>query len=53
MEETGFSSGNSFHAVWIDPDGGAWAVGGQVQTLPLTDGMMIHKGRSVPAGYVR
>jgi len=38
------------HAVWIDPDGGAWAVGGQVLSEPFVNGVMIHEGAAVPGG---
>lgn len=38
----------SFHSVWIDPSGGVWAVGGQVQTLPLIDGIMLYGGDDPP-----
>lgn len=40
----------SFHSVWVDPSGGVWAVGGQVLTLPLTDGIVVHQGAPVPEG---
>ena len=39
----------SLHSVWVDPDGGVWAVGGQVLVEPLVDGWLLHKGASVPA----
>ena len=42
--EHGLEVFDSFHAVWVDPEGGVWAVGGQVQSLPLKDGVMIHRG---------
>ncbi len=32
-----------FHAVWQDPAGGVWAVGGQTASFPLTEGLMIHR----------
>jgi hypothetical protein len=40
----------SFHAVWVDPEGGVWMVGGEVTALPLVNGVMIHRGPSVPGG---
>ncbi len=33
----------SFHSVWIDPEGGVWAAGGQIVSLPLVGGLMYHK----------
>jgi hypothetical protein len=52
-EETGLESvfgSRSLHSVWIDPTGGVWTVGGQVRVPPLTQGVMLHRGESVPAG---
>jgi hypothetical protein len=39
---------DDFHAVWVDPEGGVWAVGGQIASLPLTRGMLVHKGGRIP-----
>lgn len=38
----------SLHAVWIDPAGGVWTVGGQISMLPLTDGLILYKGSRDP-----
>jgi hypothetical protein len=43
-EELGFNVDETFHSVWVDPDGGTWIVGGRVQTLPLVDGIMVYSG---------
>jgi hypothetical protein len=41
----------SLHAVWIDPDGGVWAVGGNVLSTRLDAGVIVHRGAAVePAG---
>lgn len=43
-----------FHAVWIEPDTGAvWAVGGQVQSTPLVDGLVMRfsTGAQLPTTY--
>lgn len=39
----------SLHAIWIDPDGGIWAVGGGVLSAALDNGTIIHRGPEVPA----
>lgn len=39
----------SLHASWLDPDGGVWAVGGNVLTTTLDHGAIIHRGAHVPA----
>lgn len=39
----------SLHAVWIDPDGGVWSVGGNVLTTALDQGALIYGGAGVPA----
>ena len=44
QEETGVTLPYPFHAVWVDPDGGVWAVGGDVLTPILDQGMLLHKG---------
>ncbi len=52
-ELTGFEAdvgARSLHSVWIDPDQGVWAAGGQVIAPPLTDGVLLHRGASLPAG---
>ncbi len=44
VSQTPRATNENLHAVWIDPDGGVWAVGGQYETPPMTDGVVIHKG---------
>ena len=38
----------SLHATWVDPDGGVWAVGGNVITTDLNEGVLIHLGSTKP-----
>lgn len=46
--DTGLTLGlQSLHAVWVDPDGGVWAVGGNVLSGPLDGGLAIHT-RALP-----
>jgi hypothetical protein len=33
-----------YHAAWIDPAGGVWAVGGNIVSEPQTDGVIVHFG---------
>lgn len=49
-EDTKLSIRHDLHAVWMDPGGGVWAVGGQVSSFPLTEGLLIHKGDAVATG---
>lgn len=38
------------HAVWVDPDGGIWTVGGNLSSFPLDQGIVAYGGdREVPA----
>lgn len=37
----------SLHAVWVDPEGGVWAVGGNVLSNDLDGGVAIHRGPTV------
>jgi hypothetical protein len=36
-----------YHSVYVDPDGGIWAVGGRVYTGNLSDGLLSHYGPSL------
>jgi len=38
----------SLHAVWLDPQGGVWSVGGDVLGPSLDAGVIIHRGPTVP-----
>ncbi len=42
----------SLHAVWIDPSGGVWSVGGNVVTPALDHGAILHLGAHDVAAYV-
>ncbi|MCA9594626.1 MAG: hypothetical protein KC776_14980 [Myxococcales bacterium] len=48
-EDTGIQVYGDFHATWIDPKGGVWAVGGDLLSSPLVHGVMLHKGPPVSA----
>jgi hypothetical protein len=48
VESTGLDMTEALHAVWVDPAGGAWAVGGRVLSSPLLDGVLIYKGARLP-----
>lgn len=37
----------SLHAIWEDPDGGVWAVGGNVISSTLDQGVILHGNRSI------
>lgn len=38
------------HAVWVDPEGGVWTVGGKLSSFPLDNGVLVYGGdRDVPA----
>src|SRR5690606_3971658 len=39
----------SYHAVFEDPDGGIWAVGGFLDAEPLQQGMLAHHGAEISA----
>lgn len=38
----------SLHAVWVDPDGGVWTVGGNVVSSQLNAGALLHHGATIP-----
>ncbi len=43
-----FAAAESLHAVWVDPKGGVWAVGGDVLTPELDQGLALHSALGVP-----
>jgi hypothetical protein len=51
VEEPGLLLFQALHGVWIDPDGGVWAAGGQVQTAPYDLGQLIYKGAQPPVPF--
>lgn len=48
VEPTGLELVEDFHSVWIDPDLGVWAVGGQIVSPPFTRGALIYRGANPP-----
>lgn len=52
-EIDGPATEEALHAVWIDPDGGAWIVGGQVQASPLVRGVLAYRGERDVRGEIR
>jgi hypothetical protein len=50
VEKIGFNLDEWLHSVWIDPSGGVWAVGGQLLTPPLSNGIVLHLGTQIPEG---
>lgn len=42
-----FAAAESLHAVWVDDKGGVWAVGGDVLTPELDQGLALHMGAKV------
>jgi hypothetical protein len=43
---------DDFHGVHVDSDGGVWAVGGQLLTIPPRSGMVVYLGRRSVPTYV-
>ena len=35
------------HAVWVDPSGGVWAVGGEILSAPFSNGVVVHRGSPI------
>ncbi|MBM4357349.1 MAG: hypothetical protein FJ096_04490 [Deltaproteobacteria bacterium] len=44
--DTGLSFQDDYHGVWLDPDGGAWCVGGQIAADPLVEGTLTYFGEA-------
>jgi hypothetical protein len=51
LEDTELLLFQSLHGVYIDPDGGVWAAGGQVQTEPYDLGQLVYRGASPPERF--
>lgn len=52
LVDTTLNTSRDFHAVWIDPEGGIWAVGGDL-TVSLTQGMLAYSGNTeISSEYV-
>lgn len=52
-EDNGFALAESLHAVWVDPEGGVWAVGGMVLAEPLVHGLLLHRGEREIGNAIR
>lgn len=48
--DTRLTRNEDLHAVWLDPDGGVWTVGGDILSMPLSHGLLAHFGPPVPGG---
>jgi hypothetical protein len=46
---TGLEIQRDLHAVWVDPGGGVWAVGGVVIATPQIEGLLLHRGDTISA----
>jgi len=46
--ETGLDLARDYHSVWIDEEGGVWAVGGHVNDAPLVQGLLSYAGPHPP-----
>jgi len=57
--ETGWSvldsppTSETLHAIWVDPEGGVWSVGGRVRMSPLTTGVLVYRGAHPPTGEIQ
>lgn len=51
LPDTGLNTTRDFHSVWVDPDGGIWAVGGDL-TVDLVAGLVAYSGQHLPGSDV-
>ncbi len=51
LPDTGLSTARDFHGSWIDPEGGVWAVGGDL-SVALTSGIVGYAGQRTISGEV-
>lgn len=45
---SGPTTNETLHSVWVDLDGGVWAVGGRVRVSPLRNGVLAYRGANAP-----
>jgi len=50
LPDTGLSTTRDFHATWVDPHGGIWAVGGDLSDL--TRGILAYSGAGTISGEI-
>ena len=50
LEARGPDTIRTLHAIWSDPAGGLWAVGGELDVRPLVSGVLAYRGKNVPKG---
>lgn len=53
VQSDGPSTSETLHSIWVDPGGGLWTVGGQVQALPLMRGVLAYRGNHPPRGQLQ
>jgi len=51
LADTGLATALDFHAAWVDPDGGIWAVGGDLSSL--NNGMLAYGGTQTISSQVK
>jgi hypothetical protein len=49
LEAVGPDTSETLHAVWADPTGGLWVVGGALDVRPRIHGIIAYRGRRAPA----
>lgn len=47
-DERAIPTYQDLHAVWTDPDGGVWTVGGHTSSAPLIQGVVVYDGPDAP-----
>ena len=52
-DERGPATDYDLHAGWLDPDGGLWAVGGAIVSLPLDRGVVVYGGPERPGAITQ
>jgi hypothetical protein len=52
VEAEGNVGMETLHSIWSDPEGGLWAVGGQLDVQPPTRGVLAYRGKHPPRAEV-
>lgn len=52
-EAEGPATIRSLHAIWADPVGGLWTVGGELDVKPVVAGVLAYRGNNPPKGVMK
>jgi hypothetical protein len=52
LEAEGPATTRTLHSLWVDPAGGLWAAGGELDVRPVVGGVLAYRGKQAVKGAV-